>query len=470
MEQHVVPDSEFPINEVAYNLMSEQPSEVYRSEIAANLKNNLNDIQNQLSLLSNDLNNGVDKIKDHCIELRREVQLKTEQKILEINQLNEALIQQIDEYEEECVFNFTSKRESKRAFDGIIIEINKFLNEKRDYLKGFQVTDLEIEKSNNVAQILKSKLENGLAFAKSFIFNKKLMLFEANRDRVNKNLLGIFRFNQLGNSINFNQLKKIHVKNLFNDLSESSLIWTNQFDNGAFLISYLTTNNETIVATFNPNTNTLEKKLLPNCQVIFNLVKCKNNVALSYFSEQNQNCICILDQNLNVLDQISFQDSLFGGTVLIGANDSYLYVNVNRGTKSYIKIFDYKLNKVKLAQPFQSTSPTSPFYFPTHIKQMNNRDGKYIWLNSNQINILDEMTGELIKTVQISAEKFELDSKNNLVVLFNSSKKVVYYDLNGVQLKEFDLLSFESSDLTFYIDQNDKLYFFDKTHSKIMNN
>jgi hypothetical protein len=161
---------------------------------------------------------------------------------------------------------------------------------------------------------------------------------------------------------------------------------------------------------------------------------------------------------------------LFGGTVLIGANDSYLYVNVNRGTKSYIKIFDYKLNKVKLAQPFQSTSPTSPFYFPTHIKQMNNRDGKYIWLNSNQINILDEMTGELIKTVQISAEKFELDSKNNLVVLFNSSKKVVYYDLNGVQLKEFDLLSFESSDLTFYIDQNDKLYFFDKTHSKIMNN
>ena len=101
---------------------------------------------------------------------------------------------------------------------------------------------------------------------------------------------------------------------------------------------------------------------------------------------------------------------------------------------------------------------------------MNNRDGKYIWLNSNQINILDEMTGELIKTVQISAEKFELDSKNNLVVLFNSTKKVVYYDLNGVQLKEFDLLSFESSDLTFYIDQNDKLYFFDKTHSKIMNN
>ena len=69
----------------------------------------------------------------------------------------------------------------------------------------------------------------------------------------------------------------------------------------------------------------------------------------------------------------------------------------------------------------------------------------------------------------MSAERFELDSNNNLVVLQNATKKVIYYDLNGVQLKEFDLLSFESSDLTFTIDQNDKLHFFDKTHSKIVN-
>ena len=114
MEQHCVPESEFPINEVAYNLMSAQPNEVFRSELVFNLRSNLNQIQNYLSQLSSDLNNGIDKIKDHCIELRREVQLKTEQKILEINQMNESLIQQIDNYEEECILNFTSKKESKR--------------------------------------------------------------------------------------------------------------------------------------------------------------------------------------------------------------------------------------------------------------------------------------------------------------------------------------------------------------------
>lgn len=470
LEQHCVPDSEFPINEVAYNLMSEHPNEVYRSELALTLKSNLNDIQAHLNNLASDLNNGIDKIKEHCIELRREVQLRTEQKILEVNQLNEMLIQQIDDYEEECVQNFTSKKESKRAFDEIIVEINKFLDEKREYLRGFQINDTEIQKSNNIAQILKSKLENGMIYAKSFIFNKKLMLFESSRDRVNKNMLGFFRFKQLGNSMNFNQLKKIQLKNVLNDLSENSLIWTNTFDNGVYFITYLSSRNEMTMATFDPSTNTLEKKVIPNCQVIFNLVKCKNSIALSYFSEQNQNSICIIDSSLNILESISFQDSLFGGTVLIGANDSYLYVNINRGSKSYIKVYDYQLNKVKLTQTFQSTNAQSPFYFPTHIKQLNSRDGKYIWMNSNQICILNEHTGELLKTIQIAADRFELDSKNNLLVLQNSSKKVVYFDLNGVQQKEFDLVGFESNDLTFYIDPNDKLHFFDKKYSKIIYN
>jgi len=470
MEQHCVPESEFPINEVAYNLMSEQPNEVFRSELVFNLRSNLNQIQNYLSQLSSDLNNGIDKIKDHCIELRREVQLKTEQKILEINQMNESLIQQIDNYEEECILNFTSKKESKRAFDEIIVEINRFLDEKREYLKGFTINDAEVQKSNNVAQILKSKLENGMVYAKSFIFNKKLMQFDMSRDRLNKNALGYFRFNQLGNSINFGQQKKTQLKNMLTDLSENSLIWTNSFDNGCYFIAYMNTRNEMMMATFDPFTNTLEKKPIPNCQVIFNLVKCKNYIALSYFSEQNQNSICILDQNLNIIDKISFQDSLFGGTVLVGANDSYLFVNINRSSKSFIKVYDYKLNKVKLTHPFQSTVSTNPYYIPANVKQLNSRDGKCIWINSSQITILNENTGEVIKTIQIAGEKFELDSRNNLVVLQNSSKKVIYYDLNGVMIKEFDLTGFESTDLTFFIDQNDKLHFFDKTHFKIINN
>jgi hypothetical protein len=61
------------------------------------LKSNLKFFDENLKHIDLEMQNGADRIHDHCDELRRIVQLSTEEKILELNQINEALISQIDD-------------------------------------------------------------------------------------------------------------------------------------------------------------------------------------------------------------------------------------------------------------------------------------------------------------------------------------------------------------------------------------
>ena len=47
------------------------------------------------------------KIKEYCIEQRRLVQLSTENKIQEINNINEQLIKQIDDFKNQCILSYS---------------------------------------------------------------------------------------------------------------------------------------------------------------------------------------------------------------------------------------------------------------------------------------------------------------------------------------------------------------------------
>jgi hypothetical protein len=96
MEEHSLAKKGFPLNEILVSLLLEQPNEVYRSKESEQLKLNLTKIETLLNELSFDMGHGVDKIKEHCIELRIQVQLAVEHKIQEINEFNDAFIKQID--------------------------------------------------------------------------------------------------------------------------------------------------------------------------------------------------------------------------------------------------------------------------------------------------------------------------------------------------------------------------------------
>ena len=76
--------------------------------------------------------------------------------------------------------------------------------------------------------------------------------------------------------------------------------------------------------------------------------------------------------------------------------------------------------------------PTGPFFFPADIKQFECKDGRYFWLDGTHLQILNEDNGELIKSVEVKADSFVFDSKENVVLLNKTSKELNYFNFDGV--------------------------------------
>lgn len=174
--------------------MLEQPNEVYRGKESEQLKSNLNKLESLLNELSFDMEHGEDKIKDHCIELRIQVQLAAEQKIQEINEFNDAFIKQIDLYEKECTEKLTLDKELKSSLDAAINEVKCFLAEKRSYLGRFQISEEEIAHSNEKSNEYKSNLDFQKMNIKSLTFNNRLLEFEMNKNRLDEMSVGFLHF------------------------------------------------------------------------------------------------------------------------------------------------------------------------------------------------------------------------------------------------------------------------------------
>ncbi len=194
LEEHNMPKKEFPLNEILASLILEQPNEVYRSKESEQLKSNLVKLETLLNELSFDMDHGVDKIKEHCIELRIQVQLAVEHKIQEINEFNDAFIKKIDLYEKECSEKLAVDKELKQSLETVIDEVKKFLIEKREYLCRFQISEEEIAHSNEKSNDYKSSLEFQKMNIKSITFNNRLLEFEINKNRLDEMSIGFLHF------------------------------------------------------------------------------------------------------------------------------------------------------------------------------------------------------------------------------------------------------------------------------------
>ncbi len=79
--EHLVLKEGFGINEYAFNLLTSKAKEMWRGKLCEKLKINLQKLEALTQELQFDFENGSDKIKGHCNEHRRLVQLATENKI-----------------------------------------------------------------------------------------------------------------------------------------------------------------------------------------------------------------------------------------------------------------------------------------------------------------------------------------------------------------------------------------------------
>jgi hypothetical protein len=194
-DEHLIPETGFILNKTLSEFTKIQPKDVFRSKECEKFKQNLNKIECLASQLAFDFENGVDKIKDHCTEQRRLVQLSTEKRIEEINKINQFLIEQIDLYETEWIQNYSNKkRELQVNINETCDEAKRFLNEKKNYLKDYQIKDEEIKEFDEACEILKTELNQELKLINREIFNDKLIKFDSCIASLNEKIIGNLQY------------------------------------------------------------------------------------------------------------------------------------------------------------------------------------------------------------------------------------------------------------------------------------
>ena len=106
---HYIPDDGFVIDETKYALIKAEPMEISRGENYDKLNLNLNKLETLFRMLKDGSDNGIDKIKEHCDEQIRLIQLSTENRIEQINKLNDELIEIIRDFERKCIQSFLNR-------------------------------------------------------------------------------------------------------------------------------------------------------------------------------------------------------------------------------------------------------------------------------------------------------------------------------------------------------------------------
>jgi hypothetical protein len=211
-EKHEMPKNGLPINHSLMKILSVKLKKISRGKSFDSLEILLNEIQNKHNFIKFGIENSSDIIKEHCSELRSDVQLKAEKIILIVNEFSSKIIEEIDEYERESIeFNRTNL-ESVGVFKKIANELESFHSSNTEYLK-HHVVDYDIVIDlNKAANILIKKAELEVKNLKDVIFDGKFLVFEENKEKISKSILGSTKIDQMIDSLiilNRSQMKEL---------------------------------------------------------------------------------------------------------------------------------------------------------------------------------------------------------------------------------------------------------------------
>ena len=189
--KHEVPKDGFLTNEVVLKILSVKLIRVSRGKAFDLLEKSLDDIQKKYDYIKRGIENSTDFVNEYCMDLRSDVQLKTEEAIQQINDISIKIIEEINAYEKELIEYNKTNFESLDKFNNIVEELKLFHTVNTEFLKQHTVDDEKVNKLNEDATHLIKKTELDIKNLENVIFEKKFFKFEKNKERLNKSIFGV---------------------------------------------------------------------------------------------------------------------------------------------------------------------------------------------------------------------------------------------------------------------------------------
>jgi len=184
-QKHEMPKDGLLNNKAFLRMLSIKPIKISRGKAFDNLQESLRNVLMNINLIKIGINDRDDFIKEHCIELRNDVQLVTEVAIQQINDFNIEIIKEIDEYEKEQLEK--SKNTKKVNLDSSSVSFNDFLknmqsfyDENIKFLTEYQIKDSILIEINEKAVNMRKKAEDKLEIIQRINLDERILKFDSN--------------------------------------------------------------------------------------------------------------------------------------------------------------------------------------------------------------------------------------------------------------------------------------------------
>jgi len=185
-----MPDEGLPISKRMLRFLALNPEEVYRSQQVKKLKEHLKDIEENINKLSFGIDNGVDRIKEFCLDLKNKVQLKTEQAIEQLNEHSKEMIKEINEFQKDCIRSYLWNEKTNNEFKNTKQELEAFNLKWNKYLSQSSISDEYVFEAILRANELVMKAKEDLSKLDKFIFNGGEIKFVRNENKLANSVLG----------------------------------------------------------------------------------------------------------------------------------------------------------------------------------------------------------------------------------------------------------------------------------------
>ena len=450
-ENHKIPGKGFKRYNSIANVQTKKRKvcldEVYRGKSVEELKHSLNTIKSTVDKMEFDLKNPTEFIKEHCLNQRNKIDLKFEEMIKQINEKRDNLFRVLEDFENVCIESLDKNEAKTKNIQDFLTETKEFHAKWDSYLANLKITEDQVNEAKRMAKIYENKIPIFKNKLDGFIFDENFIDFEENSNEIAENFLG--NFNQSSfEKILINQhkaycygpIKKIYDLQFFNDNS--------------ILLTYQTSyHQEYVIQIRDIRLNQLASKnfplILPGK---LNHACTLGQFVIFYFKDNSNKYLMKFDKNLNELKMVPSAHEI---KCLSSSNDKFVFM-VTDDINCNIHVLNEDLlviNKIGQTQIVES-----PFYFSDEIKKLLHRNKKFYCLYSDKVEIVDEETGNRLKSIETQSKLIKMDTNGNIYLLDTQRAIIVIYDLNGDFLHEIFLINLPEK-FDFFIDNDNEARF-----------
>jgi hypothetical protein len=462
-EFHEQPQKGYLKNTALAKLCEKKAKKVSRSPQAKSFETDLDELKLKMNELAQENDLGVDKIETFYDDLRDEVQLHLEESIASLKKQSLALIQEIDERENETKLKFNTNYSLRT--NKFLSTALKFNQEWADFLKQFEIDDEKLSLASSQAKLLKHnanreidlflvKAQNVLEFSKGTSFLGRLVADDTSESyaRAVDTMLPHYMSPTMEN------MKKAAFKLL---------------SNGNVCVAYCEqSENLFSIVVYDKCLNKLYEKCLTMSAIFhgFELVEVSEDTVLCFFFKlekddcrTNKSYFMKLDYYLK-----SQQINTFGFEIVhANAHQDKLYLLTNsRESKSkHIYVYDESLNMLEDIQ--LENSESMPFYVPMSVTKIRVAEKYFFFLDGKKVLAMDRLSGAIKRSLSISGSDFVLDSSKDRILAYDDElEELAWFDLNGKSRKiklekdvKLELVDYDHDGFVFYDAKSACLHF-----------